>query len=398
MSEHTAAAYGLSVEPAPIIPVRGERCTLWRAPLSAWKSKTKLRGFGALGPDVEFPAFGSLRESTVVLRHNGQRLEPMQDYVIDANWAALAIAQGSALEDGAEVEVDYSYSLRRLDAWVEQPDGSRVIRAGVPDLTVPQPPCVEADERHIANVFADYGQTADTAELYWILTQDPAEPTLTRSGRLPRTVTKLKAGEPVRIVCWGDSVTVGGDVSAPELAYPRVFEKRLRERYPQARITVEPIAVGGSESRNWIEPDKYQHPTRQHECRWERVVEAKPDVVTIEFVNDDRFPTCEFRPRYDEILRRLSKIGAEVVLITPHFTAPGWMSFRTNRDAEVRPYVFDLLALAAERCLAVADVSARWASLWKRGLPYSTLLKNGVNHPDDRGHALFADELLKCFL
>ncbi len=29
------------------------------------------------------------------------------------------------------------------------------------------------------------------------------------------------------------------------------------------------------------------------------------------------------------------------------------------------------------------------------GIPYETLLRNGINHPDDRGHAFFADELMR---
>ena len=46
---------------------------------------------------------------------------------------------------------------------------------------------------------------------------------------------------------------------------------------------------------------------------------------------------------------------------------------------------------------ALADATARWEHLWKEGIPYVTLLRNGINHPDDRGHALFADELMGCF-
>ena len=56
-----------------------------------------------------------------------------------------------------------------------------------------------------------------------------------------------------------------------------------------------------------------------------------------------------------------------------------------------------LRKFAASHGLALADASARWEHLWKEGIPYVTLLRNGINHPDDRGHALFADELMRCF-
>jgi hypothetical protein len=59
--------------------------------------------------------------------------------------------------------------------------------------------------------------------------------------------------------------------------------------------------------------------------------------------------------------------------------------------------VFALRDYAAKHNLALADASARWEHLWREGLPYVTLLRNGINHPDDRGHAMFADELMKCF-
>ena len=93
----------------------------------------------------------------------------------------------------------------------------------------------------------------------------------------------------------------------------------------------------------------------------------------------------------------MSKLGAEVILITPHFTMPGMMGFKHLREKEKRGYVLNLRRYAEEHGLAVADASARWEHLWKEGIPYVTLLRNGINHPDDRGHALFADELMKCF-
>ena len=39
----------------------------------------------------------------------------------------------------------------------------------------------------------------------------------------------------------------------------------------------------------------------------------------------------------------------------------------------------------------------RWEQLEFQGIPYETLLKNGINHPDDRGHRIFAEELMRYF-
>ena len=68
------------------------------------------------------------------------------------------------------------------------------------------------------------------------------------------------------------------------------------------------------------------------------------------------------------------------------------------RTAETRPAVTYLREFAARAGVGVADTSRRWEHLWIEGLPYLTLLHNGINHPDDRGHALFVDDLKEFFL
>jgi lysophospholipase L1-like esterase len=58
-----------------------------------------------------------------------------------------------------------------------------------------------------------------------------------RAGYVPKTLAKLRGGEPVTIVTWGDSVTAGGDVSSPEKMFAQLFPARLRERFPKSKIT-----------------------------------------------------------------------------------------------------------------------------------------------------------------
>jgi lysophospholipase L1-like esterase len=204
----------------------------------------------------------------------------------------------------------------------------------------------------------------------------------------------------VTIVCLGDSVTAGGNASKPEFRYVDVFAAGLRERFPNAKIDVQNLSAGGSNSRQWLDPEK--HPYRdlhglENPARFDRVVEAKPDLVTIEFVNDAGLNAAQVEESYGEILHRLEPIGAEVILITPHFTMWRMMGFKSMREAERRPYVLALREFASKHQLGLADASARWQHLAKEGLPYLTLLDNTINHPDDRGHRLFAEELWKCF-
>lgn len=294
------------------------------------------------------------------------------------------------IHPGDWITVDYRYSLRRLDSAIQLADGTETIRQGISRLTNPEPPPIAAGERRRANLYVDYFGDGRKPDVFPILESSMQAATHTTAGLIPRTLAKLQRGEPLKIVCWGDSVTVGFDASSPQRAYPAVFAARLRAAFPRAPIQVQVVAVSGSRSAQWL------HPTSVA-CNWDRVAAARPDLITLEFVNDSGLTGERFASGYDDILARVRQLGAELILITPHFTRPAMMHFSTLRQPESRPYVALLLEFAARHRLAVADASSRWGHLWKEGLPYPTLLHNGINHPDDRGHAIFADELMKCF-
>ena len=94
------------------------------------------------------------------------------------------------------------------------------------------------------------------------------------------------------------------------------------------------------------------------------------------------------------------RAGAELILITPHrtfFPQDVEQHPAMLHEEDRRPYVANLIRFAEEHGLAVADASARWSHLAAEGIPFCTLLRNGLNHPEDRGHAIFAEELMKCF-
>jgi lysophospholipase L1-like esterase len=253
----------------------------------------------------------------------------------------------------------------------------------------------------VAHVFVAYRATEVRPDDIYPIRETPAQAvTASTHGRIPRTLAKLVAGQKVTIVCWGDSVTAGGNASKPELRYVDLFAAGLRSRYPQATLDVQNISLGGSNSRQWLHPDKFPYrgaSGSSSAAQFSRILAAKPDLVTIEFVNDAGLTPALVDATYGEILDRLQPLGAEVILITPHFTMWRMMGFHAMREAERRPYVLALRQFATEHSLALADTSARWQHLAAEGLPYLTLLDNTINHPDDRGHRLFAEELWKCF-
>jgi hypothetical protein len=99
------------------------------------------------------------------------------------------------------------------------------------------------------------------------------------------------------------------------------------------------------------------------------------------------------------MLKDFRRIGAEWVILTPHYARPDWMGLKqeTGIDQDPRPYVRGLRLFAENNRVALADASLRWGRLWRQGLPYSTLLMNNINHPDERGMRLFADSLMELF-
>jgi arylsulfatase A-like enzyme/lysophospholipase L1-like esterase len=392
------AARVMAADPAQETCVRGEQLQLSAQAPKQWNQGTVPRAMAA-ETNGRIPPPGAFDARSLVIRKGDDVLVEGKDYLVDKDWGTLGIGPQSRVKPADTVSADYCFSLRRIDSKVRLQDGSETVIMGKSRITRPYPPDLPEGAQRIANIFVPYFSDGANADVFPVEETPAQAATATAPGRIPETVARLRSGKPVKIVCWGDSVTVGGDASSPETRYVAVFEKMLRQKFPASSLTVETVAVGGSNSRQWLYPEKFHHANPQAAAGilWNRVLDAKPNLVTIEFVNDAGMKPDDVATVYADILRRLRAIGAEVILITPHFTRMEMMGFQTLRDRDHRPYVIALREFAERNHVAIADASGRWEHLWKEGIPYVTLLNNGINHPDDRGHRIFAEELLKCF-
>lgn len=394
-----AAATTLPVAPGPIVSVTND--PPYR--LSADKPQGFAKGTRLRGPNArDVNACGSLVPDSLELRaKDGALLKFGEDYLLDAAWGHIGIGPRSRVTTNDAVSATYRYALLRMDTIQISGDGNVSLKRGVPHISSPVPPEADAGCLALAHVFVNYRDTEVHQNQLYVIAETPAQAlTDSTSGRIPKTLALLKAGKPVTIVCWGDSVTAGGNASTPDKRYVDVFAAGLREHFPQAQLTVTNISAGGSRSANWLFPDKFPYRTLRgaaSPCQFQRILDAKPNLVTIEFVNDAGLTPAQVEETYNDILQRLQPLGAEVILITPHYTMFKMMGFQTMRDVERRPYVLALRQFANKHNVGLADAAARWEHLWKEGLPYVTLLNNTINHPDDRGHRLFAEELWKCF-
>ena len=389
----------LRVEAAPILTVSNEPLKLSVDMPVGWAKGTRLRACNAR--DVN--ACGSFVPGSLEIRRSsgGELLVEGKDYLVDTDWGHVGLGPKSSVTDQLAVFASYRYSLLRVDTLQVSADGKASLKQGEPHISAPVPPEADMDCVAIAHLFVNYRTTEVNADAIYPIQETAAQAaTATALGRIPKTLAKLRSGQPVTIVCWGDSVTAGGNASQPALRYVDVFAAGLRSRFPNSTIDVQNISLGGSGSRQWLHPDQHSYrglAGSESPAQFDRILRAKPDLVSIEFVNDAGMTPEKVEETYGEILKRLEPTGAEVILITPHFTMWRMMGFHSMREAEKRPYVIALREFAQKHNVGLADAAARWQHLALEGIPYLTLLHNTINHPDDRGHRLFAEELWKCF-
>ena len=190
---------------------------------------------------------------------------------------------------------------------------------------------------------------------------------------------KLAQHQPVRVVCFGDSVTGVYYHTGSRRAYTDMLGIALRQIAPQAQVTMINAGISG-------------HTTVNGMARLERdVLSHKPDLVTVMFGLNDmtRVSLDDYRRNLKEIITRCRAIGSEVVLATPNNVI----------DSEGRPtaklveYCDAVRAVGREENVPVCDtyreldaVRARDAWAWR-------LLLSDAIHPNMDGHKRIASAL-----
>jgi hypothetical protein len=381
--------------------VKDEPMTLSdQIPEGFWKG-TKLQGPQPVGP---INASKSFRSDTLVIRRTrgGDPLVLDKDYRVSAPYALVGLGPNTTLTTSDVVFASYQYSVHRLDSVVLNNEGVVEYIQGVPGVASVVPPEIAPDSIRLLNVFRPYETDSLAKEhLFFIEVANKDISTATTAGKIPKTLAKLKQGQPVTIVCLGDSVTVGADIMDPASSYVEQFRALLQKKFSPEQIKIQNISLGGSRSIQWLYKGDYKGlPRRPADlCDFQRVLDAKPDLVTIEFVNDMTLTREQLDESYGKIAKDLSAVGAEVILITPHLVHPNLMGLPGNplRPADPRPLIPFLKEFSAKQNIGLADASARWEQSCKEGVPYITMLSNHFNHPDANGDRYFSQELMKCF-
>ena len=162
--------------------------------------------------------------------------------------------------------------------------GQIELRQGEPRSAAPLPPTLEKGERRLANIWLPGRVDRLVPEhLFPVLETAYPEPRKAKPTPAeqfcPKAIKKLRLGQPLRILAWGDSVTVGSFV--PDWEHNRwqeQFVARLKARFRHATIELLTEAWGGRNTSSYLgEP-----PGSPHNYQ-EKVLALKPDLIISDF-------------------------------------------------------------------------------------------------------------------
>jgi acyl-CoA thioesterase I len=202
--------------------------------------------------------------------------------------------------------------------------------------------------------------------------------------RLPRTLGKLKRKETLTIALLGDSISTGCNASgwakvAPfQPPYQDLLALNLRAVY-RGQVTLTNFAVVGVDTAWGL-------------GRIGAVAEARPDLVILAFGMNDAAgrPAHAYQTNLQAMIDAVGKAqpAAEFILIA---TMLGNKDWTTLQHGLFLPYR-DALAGLCRPGVVLADMTSIWTLLLDHKQDWD-LTGNGVNHPNDFGHRIYAQAL-----
>jgi lysophospholipase L1-like esterase len=401
IAEPRAAEATLAIQPPQTVAVLAEKfdiLPIYNPNGGGWNNGARLAGLLAQNTTTPFLLDAASLVLSVGADAGAEVFRRGEDYEAESSWGTFGRLAKGKIGETTPVFASYRYTPLRLDSVVLGSDGRIVVRTGQTSSAAPRPVTLQPGDRLLGNIWLPGPIAKLSPDLLFPILESsypalpPASPSLAEKV-LPKTLGKLRAGVAVRVLAWGDSVTECGYLPVPD-EWQQQFVTRLRERFPTAQIELVTVGWGGRNTQSFLT----QPPGSPHNFK-EKILDAKPDLVVSEFVNDANLDTAKVEERYTHIFADFAAIGAEWAILTPHYVRPDWMNLQRERevDDDPRPYVAGLRAFAATHPVALADAARRYGRMWRQGIPHSTLLVNSINHPDARGMKIFADALMELF-
>ncbi|OAI40997.1 hypothetical protein AYO40_00515 [Planctomycetaceae bacterium SCGC AG-212-D15] len=202
---------------------------------------------------------------------------------------------------------------------------------------------------------------------------------------LAGTIAKLRAKKPLIVGVSGDSISQGynasGFTKAPPFMppYPNLVTAQLEKTYG-SKVTLHNRAIAGWSVGQGVKDI-------------DNLLKHKPDLVVIAYGMNDvggRNP-ANYKASVAKILDHIKEANAatEVILVASMMGNPEWAA----TPSEMFPKYRDALVTLEGSGVVVADMTAVWQELLKRKR-FVDMTGNGVNHPNDYGHRLYAQVIL----
>ena len=195
-----------------------------------------------------------------------------------------------------------------------------------------------------------------------------------------RTRSDLEAGADVTIVAYGDSITAG---FAVRRGFPSFWKQMLEEKYPEAGVEMINSGISGDTTLDGIS-----------RLDW-AALSYEPDLVTINFgINDCVLGLGleEFEMNLVEMVRRIrAGPDSEILLLSSQpLESPPY-------DQRVLDYYQTVERVAKEMNVGFVDVYGAWMKRVQAGMPLDSLILPGLDHPNEAGYRIIAEELMSLF-
>jgi acyl-CoA thioesterase I len=276
-------------------------------------------------------------------------------------------------------ELDRDYTVNAADGVVTLAAASRIPFATLSELYPAVDPFVligDGDEFHRRQAAASYRHPYDG----W-----RGEVPRSAAPQLPRTFARLGSSQPLTICVTGDSISEGynasGYTGAPphQPPYPDLVAAAIEETYGS------PVMLRNLATAGWTSDDGM--------ADVDSVADAHPDLVIVAYgMNDAGYAEApEFAANIGGIIAgvRDKLPEAEFVLVSPMLPNPRWAYPVIERFSAYRHALAGVCGPGA----AVADVTTMWTQMLMRKSVHD-LSGNGINHPNDFGHRVYAQVIL----
>lgn len=221
------------------------------------------------------------------------------------------------------------------------------------------------------------------------LGQDTERAKKNQSNYLSSLKTELQKEWPknrtINVVFHGHSVP-SGYFKTPQVntlsAYPYLFLKKLKSIYPNAVVNIIVTAIGGENSVKGAE-------------RFERdVLIHKPDVLFIDYALNDRVVGLEKAyEAWTQMITQAKELGIPVILFTP---SPDQRVDYNNPENELKKHTNQIIKLAKENQVGLVNSYKAFGFLYSDKKQLAKYMAQ-VNHPNELGHELIANEIIKYF-